>query len=117
MTANLTARERGAVTIIDVSGKVTLGETSIAFRAKMWELVDTGGKWSLLSMAGGTCVDSAGMGELVAGYTAVTSAGGEMKLLNVSERVKDLLQITRLCAVFEMHEDEATAIRSFSAPP
>lgn len=114
MSNKLTTRQKGDVTIVDISGKLTLGEGSSAFREKVWELIETGSKRILLNMADVASIDSSGIGELAAGYSNVTSAGGEMKLLNLAKRIQDLLQITRLCTVFETYEDEGSAIRSFS---
>jgi anti-sigma B factor antagonist len=114
MSIKLTTREKGDVTIVDISGKLTLGEGSSALREKMWELVEAGSKQVLLNMASVSRIDSSGIGELAVGYTNVTSAGGEMKLLNLDNHVEDLLRITKLCEVFETYEDEDSAIRSFS---
>ncbi len=114
MIANITTRDKGGVIVVDVSGRLTLSEGSSALREKIWELVETGFKRILINMADITSIDNSGLGELVAAYTTVSSAGGEMKLLSVGKRVKQLLQITKLCAVFETHDDETSAIRSFS---
>lgn len=101
------------MTIVDTSGKLTLGEGTSALRDQMRDLMARGSSRVLLNMAGVTHMDSSGLAELVAAYTAVTAAGGEMKLLNLASRAHDLLQIAKLYTVFETFEDEASAIASF----
>jgi anti-sigma B factor antagonist len=114
MSAKLTTRENGDVTIVDISGKLTMGEGSGDLREKIWELVEAGSKRVLLNMACVSRIDSSGIGELAVGYTNVTSAGGKMKLLNLDNHLQEVLRITQLCEVFETYEDEDSAIRSFS---
>jgi anti-sigma B factor antagonist len=97
----------GGVTILDITGEVTL-------RDKIWQAMDAGSTRILLNLAGISRLDSFGVGELVAGYASIVQAGGAMKLLSVSPQVKQVLEITRLCTVFEIYEDEASAVRSFS---
>jgi len=104
----------GDVTVIDVAGRITLGEGSSALREAMKDLVTKGQKKILLNLGDVSYIDSSGIGELVSGFTTVTNSGGNLKLLNLNKRVKDLLQITKLYTVFEVHEDEAAAIRSFA---
>jgi len=104
----------GDVTVIDVQGRITLGEGSSALREALRDLVSKGQKKVLLNLGDVTYIDSSGIGELVSGFTTVTNSGGMLKLLNLNKRVKDLLQITKLYTVFDVHEDEAGAIRSFS---
>jgi len=104
----------GDVTVIDVAGRITLGEGSSALREAMKDLVTKGQKKILLNLGEVSYIDSSGIGELVSGFTTVTNSGGNLKLLNLNKRVKDLLQITKLYTVFEVHEDEAAAIRSFA---
>jgi anti-sigma B factor antagonist len=111
---HLTDRQVGDVTVVDASGRITLGEGSTQFREKIRELVAKGHKKVLINMADVTYIDSSGIGELVSGYTTVTNAGGQLKLLKLGKKIQDLLQITKLFTVFEAHEDEATAIGSFS---
>jgi anti-sigma B factor antagonist len=103
----------GDVSVVDVTGRITLGEGSSALRDLMRELVGKGQKKILLNLGEVSYIDSSGIGELVSGFTTVTNSGGELKLLNLNKRVKDLLQITKLYTVFDVHEDEAGAIRSF----
>lgn len=114
MSVKLTTRQVGDVTAIDVSGRITLGEGSAALREALRELVSKGQKKVLLNLGDVSYIDSSGIGELVSGFTTVTNSGGNLKLLNLNKRVKDLLQITKLYTVFEVHEDEAAAIRSFA---
>jgi anti-sigma B factor antagonist len=115
MSVKLTTRQRGEVIIVDASGRLTLGEGTSTLRAKMRELVEGGSRRIVLNMAEITYIDSSGLGELVAAYTTVTTAGGKLKLLNLAKRVHDLLQITKLYTVFQTFEDEASAADSFSA--
>jgi anti-sigma B factor antagonist len=114
MTSKLTTREKGDVTIMDISGKLTLGEGLSAFREKMCELVEARSKRVLVNMASVSRIDSCGIGQLAVAYTTITSAGGEMKLLNLDDHLHELLRITKLCDIFEIHRDEDLAIESFS---
>jgi anti-sigma B factor antagonist len=107
-------RQVGDVTVVDVSGRITLGEGSSELRDAMRDLVAKGNKKILLNLGDVTYIDSSGIGELVSGFTSVSNQGGQLKLLNLTKRVKDLLQITKLYTVFEVHDDEAAAIRSFA---
>jgi anti-sigma B factor antagonist len=102
------------VTVVDVSGRITLGEGSSIIRDTIRDLVSKGDKKILLNLGDVNYIDSSGIGELVAGYTSVANAGGTLKLLSLTKRVKDLLQITKLYTVFDVHETEAHAIRSFA---
>jgi anti-sigma B factor antagonist len=99
---------------VDVAGRITLGEGSSALRDLLREMVGKGQKSILLNLGEVSYIDSSGIGELVSGFTTVTNSGGQLKLLNLNKRVKDLLQITKLYTVFDVHEDEAAAIRSFA---
>ena len=114
MSVKLNTRQVGDVSVVDVAGRITLGEGSSALRDLMRELVGKGQKKILLNLGEVSYIDSSGIGELVSGFTTVTNSGGEMKLLNLNKRVKDLLQITKLYTVFDVHEDEAGAIRAFA---
>jgi anti-sigma B factor antagonist len=114
MSLKLNTRQVGDVTVIDVSGRITLGEGSSVLRDAMRELLAKGDKKILLNLGDVTYIDSSGIGELVAGYTSVANAGGTLKLLSLTKRVKDLLQITKLYTVFDVRDDEAEAIRSFA---
>ena len=112
----LSERRIGDVVIVDVSGKITLGDGSDqAFKDKMRSLVQQGHTKLLLNLGEVSYVDSAGLGELVQSYAIVNKNGGTLKLLNVTKRIKDLLSITKLLMVFETFDSEAEAVTSFSA--
>jgi anti-sigma B factor antagonist len=108
-----TRRQLGDVTIVDFSGKITLGEGSAMLRNTVRELVNSGNKKILLSLYDVDYIDSSGIGELVSAYTTVKNASGELKLLHLTKRVHDILQITRLFTVFDVQSDENNAIHSF----
>jgi anti-sigma B factor antagonist len=99
---------------VDVAGRITLGEGSSALRDLLRDLVGKGQKKILLNLGEVSYIDSSGIGELVSGFTTVTNNSGQLKLLGLNKRVKDLLQITKLYTVFDVHEDEASAVRSFT---
>jgi anti-sigma B factor antagonist len=99
---------------VDVSGRITLGEGSSALRDTLRDMVNKGHKKILLNLSDVSYIDSSGIGELVSGFTTVTNQGGSLKLLGLTKRVKDLLQITKLYTVFDVHDDEAGAIRSYA---
>ena len=113
MSVKLTSRQVGDVTVIDAVGRITLGEGASAFRDMIRDLAAKGNKKLLLNLADVSYIDSSGIGELVSGFTTVTNNGGQLKLAGLSKRVKDLLQITKLYTVFEVHDEEPEAIRSF----
>jgi len=115
MSVKLTTHAKGDVIIVDTSGKLTLGEATSALRTTIRELVQGGSRKIVLNMADVSYMDSSGLGELIAAHTTVTTAGGEIKLLNLAKRVHDLLKLTKLYTVFEAFEDEAAAVASFSA--
>jgi anti-sigma B factor antagonist len=110
----LNTRQVGDVSVVDVAGRITLGEGSSALRDTLREMVTRNQKKILLNLGDVSYIDSSGIGELVSGFTTVANSGGTLKLLNLTKRVKDLLQITKLYTVFEVHEDEAAAVRSFA---
>ena len=114
MSVKLTTRQVGDVTVVDVAGRITLGEGSSVLRDAMRDLVSKGQKKILLNLGDVSYIDSSGIGELVSGFTSVANAGGQLKLINLTKRVKDLLQITKLYTVFEVFDDEAAAVRSFA---
>ena len=114
MSVKLTTRQVGNVSVVDVEGRITLGEGSSALRETLRDLVAKSQNKILLNLGDVSYIDSSGIGELVSGYTTVSNGGGQLKLLNLNKRVKDLLQITKLYTVFEVFDDEATAIRSFA---
>jgi anti-sigma B factor antagonist len=114
VSVKMTTRQVGEVTVIDAVGRITLGDGASTFRDTIRDLAGKGHKKLLLNLAEVSYIDSSGIGEMVSGFTTVTGQGGQMKLLNLTKRVKDLLQITKLYTVFEVFEDEAGAVRSFS---
>ena len=114
---HLSERSVGDVMIVDVSGKITLGEGGDqVLKDKMRSLVHQGHTKLLLNLGEVTYVDSAGLGEIVQSYATVNKNGGSLKLLNLTRRLKDLLSITKLLTVFETFDSEAEAVTSFSAP-
>ena len=114
MSVKLTTRQVGDVTVVDVAGRITLGEGSATLRDAMRDMVSKNQKKILLNLGEVSYIDSSGIGELVSGFTTVTNSGGNLKQLNLNKRVKDLLQITKLYTVFDVHDDEAAAVRSFA---
>jgi anti-sigma B factor antagonist len=99
--------------VVDFSGKITLGEGSAILRTTVRGLIERGHRKILLNLADVDYIDSSGIGELVSAYTAVRTVSGEMKLLQLTRRVHDILQITRLVTVFDVQADEDVAVRSF----
>jgi anti-sigma B factor antagonist len=114
VSVKLNTRQVGDVSVVDVAGRITLGEGSSALRDTLRDMVSKNQKKILLNLGEVSYIDSSGIGELVSGFTTVANSGGQLKLLNLTKRVKDLLQITKLYTVFDVHEDEAGAIRSFA---
>jgi anti-sigma B factor antagonist len=114
VSIKLNMRQVGDVTVLDLAGRITLGEGSSALRDSLKEHIAKGEKKILLNLGEVSYIDSSGIGELVSGFTTVTNQGGQMKLLGLNKRVKDLLQVTKLYTVFEVFEDEAEAIRSYA---
>jgi anti-sigma B factor antagonist len=114
VSVKLTTRQVGDVTVVDAAGRITLGEGASMFRDKIRDLATGGNKKLLLNLAEISYIDSSGIGELVSGFTTVTNQGGSVKLLNLTKRVQDLLQITKLYTVFEVFDDETKAVRSFA---
>jgi len=114
MSAKIATRQVNGVTVLDVSGKITLGEGSSALRDALHAAIGAGQKKILLNLGEVNYIDSSGIGELVAAFTTVSNQGGQLKLLNLTKRVQDLLQITKLYTVFDVHDDEAHAVRSFA---
>ncbi len=114
MSMKVTTRQVDGVTILDLSGRITLGEGSVQLRDAIRDLLSKGSKLILLNLADVNYIDSSGIGELVSAYTTVRNQGGELKLLNLTKKVHDLLQITKLYTVFDVKDDEATAIASFN---
>ena len=106
-------RQAGDVTILDLTGEVRLGDSSVALRDSVRKLADVGKKKVLLNLAGVKYIDSSGIGELIANYTTVSRQGGQLKLLNLTDRIQNLLVITKLLTVFDSYDDEAEALKSF----
>ncbi len=113
MSMKIGTRQVDGVTILDLSGRITLGEGSVQLRDAVRDLLSKGQKHILLNLADVSYIDSSGIGELVSAFTTVRNQGGELKLLNLTKKVHDLLQITKLYTVFDVKEDEASAIGSF----
>jgi len=110
----LHTRQVDGITILDLSGRITLGEGSVQLRDATRDLLSKGSKLILLNLGDVNYIDSSGIGELVSAYTTVRNQGGELKLLNLTKKVHDLLQITKLYTVFDVKDDEASAIASFT---
>src|SRR6187397_875848 len=108
-------RSVGDVIVLDLKGKITLGEGDELLKDKVNSLVNQGHKKIILNLEGVPYIDSAGLGEIVRTYTTVSRQGGSLKLLNLTKRITDLLSITKLLTVFETYDSEADAIRSFSS--
>jgi anti-sigma B factor antagonist len=109
----ISERDSGRVTILDLSGKITLGDGDTLLKDKLHSLLHQGKKNVLLNMGKVQYVDSAGLGAIVSAYTTVTREGGSLKLLNVTGKLQDLLSITKLLTVFETFDTEAEALRSY----
>ena len=113
MTMKANTRQVDGVTIVDLSGRITLGEGSVLLRDTVRDLISKGNKKILLNLGEVNYIDSSGIGELVSAFTTVRNQGGELKLLRLTKKVHDLLQITKLYTVFDVNDDEATAIKAF----
>ena len=114
MSMKATLRQVDGIVVIDMSGRITLGEGCTQLREMVREQLGKGTKHLLLNLADITYIDSSGIGELVSGFTTVSNQGGKLKLLNLTKKVHDLLQITKLYTVFDVYDDEAKAITSFA---
>jgi anti-sigma B factor antagonist len=110
---NLKERQEGDVTILDLSGKITIGEGSVQLREAVRGLLDGGRKKILLNLGDVAYVDSSGIGELVSSYTTTNNQGGQLKLLNLTKKIQDLLMITKLLTVFETFDNEQAALASY----
>jgi anti-sigma B factor antagonist len=106
-------RESGAVTVLDLSGRITMGEDGNLLKDKLQSLLHQGKKNILFNLAQVSYVDSAGLGAIVSSYTTVTREGGSLKLANVTKKLQDLLSITKLLTVFETFDSEGEALRSY----
>ena len=108
-------RSAGNVTILDIKGRMTMGEGDEILRDKVNSLILQGRKRLVLNLEDVPYIDSAGLGEIVRTYTTVSRQGGSLKLVNLTKRITDLLSITKLLTVFETYDSEADAVRSFSS--
>ncbi len=108
------ARHAQGVTILVPKGKITIGVGDVALRQAVAEALEAGARNILVNLGGVSTIDSSGIGELVSAYTTVTNRGGKLKLTNLPPKVTDILQITQLISVFEVYDDEAEALTSFS---
>lgn len=113
MTLTIASHEVKAVPVLDLKGRITLGDGSVQIRDAIREMVNNGQKRILLNLGGVNYIDSSGLGELVAAYTTAKNNGADLKLLNLSKKVHDLLQLTKLYTVFDVYDDETIAISSF----
>ena len=113
MNLKINTRQVDGVNIVDCSGRITLGEGSVVLRDQIKDLLGKGQKKILLNLGDVNYIDSSGIGELVSAYTTVRNQGGELKLLNLTKKVHDLLQITKLYTVFDVKDDEAAAVKAF----
>ena len=114
MNMTTSTREAEGVTIVDISGRIVLGEESAALREMVCDLLSKGHKKILFNLGEVTYIDSSGLGHLVSAFTSVRKQGGELKLLNLTNKVHDVMQITKLYTVFDIMNDEAAAVKSFN---
>jgi len=113
MSLKIESREVAHVTILDINGRIVLGDEIGKLRDAIHGLIAEGKKKIILNLAGVDYIDSSGVGELVASYTTVRNAGGELKLLNLTQKVQDVLHVTKLYTVFDVRDDEFHAVKSF----
>jgi len=114
MACTATVRQADDVTIVDLSGRITLGDASCTLRKMMRDLIQQGERRILLNLKDVSYIDSAGLGELVGCYATMTNRGGQIKLVYADNKVRDVLRATKLSLVFESFADEAEALRSFA---
>lgn len=113
MALTIASRSVDGVTVLDLSGRITLGEGSVQLRDAVRDLIGKGQKNILLNLGDVNYIDSSGLGELVSAYTTAKNQGASVKLLNLTRKVKDVLQLTKLYTVFDIYDDEATAVGSY----
>lgn len=113
MSLKINVRETGKVVILDLSGRITLGETAASLRDTIRELLDNQQRNILLNLADVSYIDSSGLGQLVGSYATVTSRGGQLKMLNLQTKLRELMQVTKLITVFDVYNSEPAALRSF----
>jgi len=110
---NIRERQAGDVTILDLEGRITIGDGNVSLRNAIRRLIQEGKKKILLNLAGVSYIDSSGIGELVSSYTTIGREKGQLKLLNLTQKIKELLVITKLLTVFDTYDDESAALNSF----
>ena len=110
---NIRERQAGDITVLDMDGRITIGEGSIALRSAIRRLLEEGKKKILLNLAGVGYIDSSGIGELVSSYTTINKAEGQLKLLSLTQKLQDLLTITKLLTVFDVYDTEGEALASY----
>jgi anti-sigma B factor antagonist len=113
MSMKVATRQVDGITILDLSGRITLGEGSVTLRDAIHDVIAKGSKHIVLNLGNISYIDSSGIGELVSAFTSVKNSGGELKLLNLTKKVHDLLQITKLYTVFDIWDNEASAVSAF----
>lgn len=113
MALRATHRDSGPVTVVDLSGRIILGEGSALLRKTVRDLLEEQHSRIVLNLGDVDYIDSSGIGELVSAYTAVKNRGGDLKLLNLTKKVRDLIQLTKLYTVFDVFSDESSAVSSF----
>ena len=114
MSMKFKTRLVDGVTVLDLNGRITLGEGSVTLRDAVRDVLSKGSNHILLNLANVDYIDSSGIGELVSAFTTVKNSGGELKLLQLTKKVHDLLQITKLYTVFDVKDDEASALSAFT---
>lgn len=115
MSLKASTHKAGSVVVVDLSGRITLGDGSGTLRDTVKQLMDAGEKQIVLNMGDVSYIDSAGLGELVGSYTTISNSGGQLKLASVQKKMKDLMQITKLYTVFQAYDTEAEAVQSFGS--
>lgn len=113
MSMTVTVRRLDDIVILDLEGRITIGEGSVMLRNRIQQLLQSGERRFLMNLSEVNYIDSSGLGQLVSSYTAVRNQDGELKLLGLTRRVRDLMQITKLLTVFDVFDDEAQALKSF----
>lgn len=116
MTLKISEFKENDILILDLAGQITLGEGNRVLHEALRRYVEVGERKIVLNLEGVTGIDSSGLGELVAGYATLEKNGGSLKLLNLSDRITELMTVTKLFTVFEIFDDEAAAIKSFNSP-
>jgi len=115
MAVTFETKNLGGVTVLSPQGRIVIGDEVTALREKIKELLDAGTKNVLINMANVSYIDSTGVGALVGSFTSIRNQGGQMKLANLGQRVKDILLVTKLLTVFDVYDSEAEGTKSFAA--